>query len=268
LEVNKRYSNGLTFQGTYTLAKSLSDQGGPASNGFPGENGGGRNMDSNNRLADRGDVYAHRRHRFIFTGLYEIPVGRGRQFGRDMNKVVDAVVGGWQLSSILLLQSGPYMTPTFSGGDPSGTGSGLAKTQRPDRIADGNLENATRDMWLDRNAFLCPGRTPGSATQFNCAVGINPARDPRPIGRFGNAGTGIILGPDTVNLSFGVAKAFAITEKVRLRVEGSFTNLPNRVNLSDPVLNITNNSFGRITSSRGSDFGGNRTGQVGARIDF
>jgi hypothetical protein len=51
-------------------------------------------------------------------------------------------------------------------------------------------------------------------------------------------------------------------------VEGSFTNILNHVNLSDPVAAIDNTSFGQITSARGSDFGGYRTGQVSARIEF
>jgi hypothetical protein len=42
----------------------------------------------------------------------------------------------------------------------------------------------------------------------------------------------------------------------------------NHVNLADPVLDVTNPSFGDITQSRGSDFGGNRTGQVTLRLEF
>ena len=51
-------------------------------------------------------------------------------------------------------------------------------------------------------------------------------------------------------------------------MEASFTNVPNAVNLGDPDTNITNNNFGRITGTRGVDFGGGRTGQVGLRLQF
>ena len=89
-----------------------------------------------------------------------------------------------------------------------------------------------------------------------------------PIGRFGNAQIGSIVGPGTVNLSSGLSKVFPITEQVHFRLEGTFTNVLNHTNLNDPSLDITNGNFGRITSARGSDFAGSRTGQVSARIDF
>ena len=67
----------------------------------------------------------------------------------------------------------------------------------------------------------------------------------------------------------GASKRFAISERIALKLAGSFTNVTNYVNLGDPQLNITNNSFGRITSARGgSDFGGGRSGQVSLRLEF
>jgi hypothetical protein len=71
-----------------------------------------------------------------------------------------------------------------------------------------------------------------------------------------------------VNLNTALGKAFAINERVRFKIEASFTNILNHVNLGDPVNAIDNPSFGQITSARASDFGGYRTGQVSARLDF
>jgi hypothetical protein len=99
-------------------------------------------------------------------------------------------------------------------------------------------------------------------------VGVVPGRDPAPLGRFGNSGVGIIEGPGTFSWNAGMSKRVALNEKLGLKLEGTFTNLTNRVNLGDPQLNVTNNSFGRITSSRGVDFGGGRTGQVSLRLEF
>jgi hypothetical protein len=59
-----------------------------------------------------------------------------------------------------------------------------------------------------------------------------------------------------------------VTERVRIKVEGSFTNVLNHLNLANPVLAIDSSSVGVITSARPADFGGARTGQVGARIEF
>jgi hypothetical protein len=267
IELNRRFSNGFTFTTAYTLAKNLADNAGPAPSGFAGETGGGRLTDSLNRRGDRGDVYATRRHRFVSTMVYELPFGKGRKFLSGAGRAADMVLGGWQLSSILTLQTGPFLTPVFAGGDPSGTNASSRGSSRPDRIGNGALDNPTRDLWLDRNAFLCPGRTPG-ALQFNCAVGVVPGRDPAPIGRFGNSGVGIVTGPGTFGLNAALSKQFQIAERVRLRAEGSFTNAPNWTNLGDPVMDIANSNFGRITGSRGVDFGGGRTGQVSLRLEF
>jgi len=130
---------------------------------------------------------------------------------------------------------------------------------RPDRIGAGSLENPTAAAYFDRSAFLCPGRVAGP-DQFNCNIA--------PIGRFGNSGVGVLRGPGTVNLSMGMGKDFRIVERARLRLEGTFTNLPNHPNLADPGTNITAISFGQVTSVRGGDSGGNRVGQVSLRLEF
>jgi hypothetical protein len=262
-ELNRRFSSGLTFTTAYTLAKHLGDNAGPNPSSFAGETGGGRVTNSLNRNADRGDVYATRRHRSITTLYYELPFGKGRRYMVRANPMVDAVLGGWTVSSILSLQSGPYLTPTFSGGDPSGTNAPNRGTQRPDRIGNGSLSNPTRFMWADRSAFLCPGRA-ADVNQFNCSVGVVPGRDPAPIGRFGNAGVGIIEGPGTVGWNLGMSKRFRLVERFSLKMEGSFTNVPNRTNLGDPNLNVADNNFGRITGVRD----GARTGQVSMRLEF
>jgi len=69
-------------------------------------------------------------------------------------------------------------------------------------------------------------------------------------------------------MNAAVSKAFKLTERVALRLEGSFTNAPNLTNLGDPNLNIADSNFGRITGARGVDFGGGRTGQVSMRLQF
>lgn len=160
------------------------------------------------------------------------------------------------------------MTPVEGGGfDPSGTGSGTYRTQRPDIVGNPIPTNQNRDSWITRSAFVCAGQTVG-ANQYNCAIGVNPAKDLAPIGRFGNSGVGIIEGPGTINLSSGMAKYFRITERFKAGFEATFTNILNHTNLADPNLTITSSSFGKITSARAADFGGSRTGQVAVRLQF
>ncbi len=266
VEVNHRYKSGITFDSAYTFAKNDADNQGYTATSFSGENAGGRTMDALDRAHEYGPVYGTRRNRWITSAIYELPVGKGRQFGSSMNPFADAIVGGWQLSSIFLWQSGPFVTPFFSGGDPSGTGSGvIGRNQAPDIIGNPNLSNASASEWFNLGAYTCPG-TPNWQPGTACLIG-NPGYG-APIGRFGNAGMGTVVGPGTVNLNAGISKRFAITERVKIKVEGSFTNALNHLNLANPVMAIDNSSVGQITSARPADFGGNRTGQVGARIEF
>ncbi len=267
VEVNHRTRAGITFESTWTWAKNLADNQGYAADHFADENSGHRTMDLYNLKHEYGNVYATRRHRWVTSAIYDLPVGRGRKFGGSMNRFVDAAIGGWQLSSIFLWQSGPFETPYFSGGDPSGTGSGvIGRDQAPDLVGAPNLSSHSRSDWFNLGAFTCPN-TPGWQPGSGCYIGSSP-QYAAPIGRFGTAGIGTVVGPGTVNMNAGLAKYFAVTEHVRIKVEGSFTNVLNHTNLADPQLNITSSSVGVITSAQGADFGGSRTGQVGARIEW
>ena len=136
-----------------------------------------------------------------------------------------------------MVQSGPYQTPRVN--SPGGP--------RPDRIGNGNLAHPTGDHYYDKSAFV-------------------PV--PRGAGRLGNAGVGILEGPGTVAISAGLAKTFRLTEKLRLRLESTFTNLPNHPNFAAPNVIINSPQFGKLTSVQSGENAGNRTGQVAARLDF
>ena len=271
LEGNHRFQHGFTFESTYTWAKNLADNQGPASTSFAAENSGGGATYLYDRHLDFGNVYGTRRQRWINTGVYELPFGRGRRFGADMKGVENVLLGGWRLSSIFLLQTGPYLTAFIPGddADPSGTGSGIlyGRDQHPDVVGSIIPTHQNRNQWVNPNAFACPSNTGYTAASFAgnpCGVGVTS----NPIGRFGNEGVGDIVGPGTVNWSAGLGKETCLTENVCLRVESTFTNVLNHTNLGDPLLDITNPNFGKITSARGSDFGGKRTGQISLRLEF
>ena len=278
VNVSHRLSKGLTFDSTYTLAKNLSNNQGPNSTSFAGETSS-RASFAGDPNVDFGQVYGTRRHRWNTTMVYALPIGRGRQFGGSMNRFLDAAIGGWQISNIFLLQSGPFLSAYFPSGqgDPSGTGSGLnsdankaalpGRSQKVDRVGSAVPAGQNRSNWINKASFVCPG-DPNWQTGTACHTGSGVAGDPLPIGRFGNSQNGNIVGPGTINLSTGLSKTFAITSGVSLRGEATFTNIINHTNLADPNLNISNSQFGVITNARTSDFGGNRTGQVSMRLQF
>lgn len=283
LNLSHHLSNGLTFDSTYTLAKNLSNNQGPGSGSFTGETGGGRASYGYDPDIDFGQIYGTRRHRWNTTMVYAIPVGRGLRYGSKMNRALDAAVGGWQISNILLLQTGPFLSPYFGSGqgDPSGTGSGLNgglygdlghHTQKTDRVS-GNYvpANQNRTHWINKTSFVCPGDPnwiPGNPCHTGDGQVRNGIADPLPIGRFGNEQMGSVVGPGTFNLSTGLSKSFPITEGISLRAEGTFTNVVNHTNLADPNIDISSPQFGVITSARNGDFSGSRTGQVSLRLQF
>jgi len=129
IEVQRRMGAGLTFDSTYTFSRNLADNQGPSSNGgFCGETACNRSGDLYNRNLEYGNTYAPR-HRWLTTVIYQLPFGSGQRFANSSSRVLDAVVGGWQMSNIFEVQSGPFLTPYFSGADPSGTGIGLEGRQ-------------------------------------------------------------------------------------------------------------------------------------------
>ena len=285
VELSHRFVRGYSFNSAYTLAKNLSDDQGtfgafqqPAS--FVDEQGGYYGTDSYDRQLDYGNVTGTRRNRWLSTGVYELPIGRGKGIAGSANRLTDLAIGGWQISSIFLWQSGPYLTAYLPSNDidPSGTGSGtlFGRQQRPDRVGNGNAAHHSAAGWFNKNAFTCPGTAGGIATltvQTDPATGVTASpctvgATTAPIGRFGTESVGDLEGPGTVSLSAGLSKAFFLTETVKLRAEGTFTNILNHTNLADPTLDVTNPDFGVITQARGSDFGGNRTGQVSIKLEF
>ena len=273
LELNHRYSSGLTLDSAFTFAHNLADNQGTNCTSFADENSCSRSTDVYDLKQEYGNVYGTPRMRWITTAVYDLPFGHGRTWFSSANGLANAVIGGWRLDSIFLIQTGPFITPYFSSGDPSGTGSYVfdGRAQPADLVGNPVPTNQNRNNWINANAFACPGE-PGVLAGPNCNIGVDPATDPAPIGRFGTEGIGIMNGPGTVNLSVGLAKFFNITERVRLKAEMSFTNVFNHTNLADPDLNMSDSSFGTITSARGTltgaDLGGNRTGQASMRLEF
>ena len=258
-ELIHKYSHGLTFQSTWTWARNLADTESWPQSGFSGEVTG-RSMNLYNLRGDYGNVGGTRKHRWITTMVDELPIGKGRFLLGNASGVLNGIVGGWRLSTIFLAQSGAYSTP-FIEFDSSGMGT----FNRPDLLGQPNISHSTPQLWWNPAVFACPGRAAGQdldpdAPQLDCGGD--------PIGRFGNAGVGTLVGPKTFNLSLGLAKDFRLTERFTLKFESSFTNVPNHINFDDPGNNLTNGKFGLVTQARGGDAGGNRVGQFALRLEF
>ena len=250
IEATKRLSHGLSLNASYTRARQLSDAGGPVPNTYPAENGPSLLNRFRGPDDDYGPMPFTRRHRFVTTFLYQLPFGRGRAYGADIGRPLDLLVGGWDVTGVVLAQSGPDLTAFFSGGDPSGTGAnvrGFTSTDRPDQVGDPTLTDPTVERYWDRAAFVIPSNN---------------------IGRFGNAEVGSLVGPGTKVFSMTVGKAFGVTATSRLRFEAAFSNLFDIENLGFPNRNVGSGSFGRITDTQSVDQAGPRTVQFSLRYTF
>lgn len=99
-------------------------------------------------------------HRVAGSVIYELPFGKGKRFFAAQSRVADALVGGWQISLVGLLTSGQFLTPTWTGPDPTGTVFTTSRTPpnvtiRPNQLRDPNLPSDQRsiDRWFDPTAF-------------------------------------------------------------------------------------------------------------------
>jgi hypothetical protein len=267
-ELIHKYSHGLTFQSTWTWAKNLSDTESWPRSGFDGEITGDA-MNQYNLRGDYGNVGGTRKHRWITTMVDELPIGKGHYLLGNANRVLNGFVGGWRLSTILLVQTGPFDTPFIQSDSSGNANNGF---NRPDLGGNPNSIHHTRTQWWDPNVFSCPGFAPGTGLSNN-ALDCSSLPNGGLVGRFGNAGVGSMVGPPTFNLSLGLAKDFQLTERFKLKFESSFTNLPNHPNFDDPRNNLSESvngqgTFGQVLASRTGDAGGNRVGQLALRIEF
>jgi len=196
-----------------------------------------------------GNVEGTRRHRMLLTAMYQLPFGAGRTW---MNRGgwKDVVLGGWDLTNVTLLQTGPWQTPSISAAaDQSNTNvANRGAVIRPDMVSKDFYAGQSRAQYFNLAAF---------------------APTPVGAGRFGNAGVGILQGPGTAAVSLGVAKVFPITERVHARFESTFTNLLNHTNFAPPATVVDSPStFGALIGPQTAENAGNRTGQLALRVDF
>jgi hypothetical protein len=252
-ELNMRARSGLTFQASHVWAKSLGNIGGDAPTTFNPEIIYGTPVANRFDLAaNRGNMSATRRHRFLLSAVYDLPVGQNRRFLSHMNRFTDLAFGGWSMSTVSLWETGPYLTPTTSPSfDPGNLNiSYRGAFQRPDCIGNGD-----RAVTASQNPY-------GVASMFNPGAFTNP------VGPVGNCGVGSLVGPGTATVAAGLAKNFHITERLRMRFEATFTNLMNHPNFAPPPTNVTASSFGVVQSVQNAENSGNRTGQLSLRLDF
>jgi hypothetical protein len=302
--LDKRFSNGLSFQFFYTYTHTLTtnDAGGFTFGGNGGINavstgggsqGGGTSgsVPANNELLGAPNLSDSQRLRLLYTnssqvppqritwtGLYQLPFGRGKKYLGNANRATDALVGGWQLAFIGTWDNGFWMGNTateYQFRNPS-LGSSKRLTMNifgqnqmlwfagdfdPTQASGVNLSALESIVPVDRGARAIHPLGSGFNNQLpqtlaDGSVVMTPITD-----NLSWNARNFMLGPSAWNQDISAFKYFTITERVHLRMSGDFFNVFNH-----PTLNNPNSVTGLINLS--SQANSPRIIQVGARLEF
>jgi hypothetical protein len=215
--VEKRFSHGLTFLASYTWAHALDI----ASNADLGAQNNGDFRDFRNPSQEYGNSDFDVRHRFVFSYLYELPIGHGKRMMGDASGVLNQIVGGWQVGGITSVSSGNWFTIT----DDNGVANSDGNSQRPDLIGDPHGKPCVPNTFFNTCAFADP-----------------------PSGSFGDVSRNSVQGPGYQIWDFSVFKNFPITERTKVEFRAEFFNVFNHPNLqfakSGPQNSINTTTFG------------------------
>lgn len=250
VSLTKRFSHGLQFLAAYTWARSLTDASNSSTGTQQGANLIGNQNDPHARYGPDGFV---RPQRFVLSYLYDIPGPN------DIVSLRGRFLAGWAVSGVTTIQSGRRLDLTFA--DPNnvfGIGTGALNTD-PAQLAPG----CTAGQLVTRGSVQSK-----LSNYFNAACFTTPPiiGDPEPpltpgacgaastcaqATTFGNAGPGIVGGPDQVNFDFALIKrtAFGPEESRNLEFRAEFFNLFNHTQFANPDGAFNDATFGVIDST-------------------
>jgi len=219
------------LQASYTAGKSLDYNSSYFGSGMlPGETGAP--IDSRNLRLEHGPSAFDVRQRLVLLGTVDLPAPH---WDSAIGKVL---LPGWQLSGNVTLQAGMPFTVTDNGPDTSGFNQAISGISpqgenRPNLIKTGPLpqQNGNPDAAFDTSWF-----------------------SPNTAGQDGTSGRNQYYGPGLANVDFSVARSFRIRpgEGRQLEFRTDFFNLFNHTNFANPIADINNANFGKITQTLGS----------------
>ncbi len=246
VKLTKRVSKNLNFLANYTYSHNIDN--GPSPFNL------GQNSDYPQNPYDLNAEVASAdndvRHNFVFSGLYQLPIGRGQKFFANWGRVEQFMLGGWQLNGILALHTGnpvnvvrgaalntcPGVRPDLVG-DPNGT---------PPPAPNGSGPAAAPDRGyyaFNVAAFSVP----------STLTGCTP----------GTAARNMITGPGFASADASIFKEFGIKEDIKLQARFEVFNITNTPHFGNPDGVITDGTFGQLTRA-----GQMRVVQLAAKLIF
>jgi hypothetical protein len=231
--LERRFSTGFSLLSAFTFSKAIS-------NAPQYRNAGGITGDENSPpqnsfdlAADRSLAYFNAKFRWVTTAVYDLPFGKGhRMLGQGAGA---AILGGWQVSGILQLQTGFPYTIDYKG-DPINIGGGSGGILvRPNYVLGAN------GMPVDPNL---PSDERSTSEWFNTAAFVQP------IASFGTVGRNTMIGAGLSNLDATIARTFRIHERATVQFRGEFFDVANHPNfnligriVNDPTFGIVQNQL-------------------------
>jgi Carboxypeptidase regulatory-like domain/TonB-dependent Receptor Plug Domain/TonB dependent receptor len=233
LRLEKRYQDGLSLLTSFTWSKALS-------NASQYRNAGGITGSENsppqnsfNLAAERSPAYYNAKLRSVTSVVYDLPFGAGHHL---MAQGVPGIVfGGWQISTIVQMQSGYPYTINYKG-DPVNIGGGSGGVLiRPNQAVDAGGNPINADLPADQRT---------TARFFNTSAFVQPNAS------FGTIGRNSMMGSQMANVDATIARTFRIAERMAAQFRAEFFNVANHANynligriVNDPTFGIVQNGL-------------------------
>ncbi len=232
--LRQRTSHGLEFTLNYTYAKALTNSLGNYGLNVAGYSGAFQNYYDS--AADWGPAGYDVRHNVSGTGVYALPVGRGKQFISGANRLVDEAIGGWRVAVAGVAYTG--FPETVTGPDNNSNSYG---TFRPNQYRALKIRNRTLDHWFGTDPSAIPCSIAGVDNGL-CAFGA-PADN-----TFGTARNGNVRGPGYLNVDMSAFKDFHTFREQTLGFRFDAFNTFNIVSYGNPDTGITDTNFGNVSN--------------------
>lgn len=242
VSLRQRTHHGLEYTLNYTYAKSLTNSSGNyAVGGLPNSSWNGSTFqNAYDMKADWGPSAMDVRHSLNFVGVYDLPFGRGRTYGGNSNKVVDAVLGGWRVSTSAILYSGFPVTIFGPNNSNANNTFGFSRANQYRPLI---IRNRTVNNWWGTDPSAQPCLTAGVDNGV-CAYGVAAPFT------FGSAHNSTERSPGYSQVDTSFFKEFRVWREQELGFRADFFNIFNVASYGYPDNGIKDSSFGLISSVR------------------
>ena len=253
----KRPNHYISFEGNYTFSKATDNSSAGANSFITPSLSSGIPQVYDNLKAENSISANDATHRFVIATIFDVPVGRDRWIGRDMNRILDDVIGGWHISAFVTFQTGTPISivmasPRLADGN-----------QRPNVVCGSVSSGISYHQAAANGQAIANGANldPNSASVFNASCFGDPGDQ---IAGSAPRYFSALRGDGIHNADLSISKEFIIRVGMKLQVRGEFFNFTNTPRFNFPNTSFGDSAFGQVTSTLNTP----RHTQIGLRFEF